>query len=51
MTYDERREIEDYILILKKNAEWLTRSIENLEAALKKMPCVSKQKGEEDDEA
>lgn len=51
MTHDERREIEEYILILKKNTEWMIRNLSNLQEAVKKMESTSKNKGEENDDA
>lgn len=51
MTHDERQEIEDYILILKKNAEWMVRSISNLQEAVKRMSNGSVGEGEKDDDA
>lgn len=51
MTHDERREIDEYILILKKNTEWMMRNISNLQEAVKKMESASKDKGEEDNDA
>ena len=51
MTHEERREIDEYILILKKNTEWMIRNISNLQEAVKKMESASKDKGEEDNDA
>lgn len=40
MTYDERREIAEWIDIVKRNCERTLRSIENLQDALGKIPCT-----------
>lgn len=42
MTYDERREIEEYLTIIKKNCERLIRSVEMMQTALGKIECVKK---------
>lgn len=39
MTYDERLELEEYLVILKKNCERTLRSIDMMKAALEKMKC------------
>ena len=39
MTYDERREIEELMKIVKKNCERTLRSIDILKDSIEKMPC------------
>lgn len=39
MTYDERQEIEDWIVIVEKNAQRLERSIEMLRKKLDEYKC------------
>lgn len=40
MTYDERREIDTYLDIVKKNAERLSRSVNMLQELVDKSECV-----------
>lgn len=39
MTYDERQEIEDWLVIVEKNAQRLERSIEMLRKKLDEYKC------------
>lgn len=45
MTYDERQEIEDWLVIVEKNAQRLERSIEMLKKKMDEYKCeTTKQK-------
>lgn len=46
MTYDERREIEEYLDIVKKNANRLLHSVEMMQDAIGEMHCVIKSEEE-----
>ena len=41
MTYDERQEIEDWLVIVEKNSQRLERSIEMLRKKLDEYKCES----------
>lgn len=43
MTYDERREIETYFGILRKDIQRLNRAVDLMEAAINQMECVIKE--------
>jgi len=43
MTYDERREIEEYLGIIEKNADRLIRSVNMLREAINRKECVVKE--------
>ncbi len=43
MTYDERREIEVYFGMLRKDIQRLSRCVDLMEAAVDKMQCVIKE--------
>ena len=47
MTYDERREIELYLNIIRQNAKRLERNVEMLQKALDKIPCHVKEEPSE----
>ena len=47
MTYDERRQIEEHIEIVKKNFERLRRSIDNLKGCLEELKCETEKYGKE----
>jgi hypothetical protein len=43
MTYDERQEIEEYLVIIKKNCDRVIRSIDMMQMALGKIECKKKE--------
>ena len=51
MTYDERREIGEYLDIVKKNCERLLRSIDMMQDALGKIACKKNDSDQNDEKS